>query len=105
MQSFVAYSGPLPPSSELEKYEKVHHGAADRIITMAENAQAMQRYALEGEMDITRRRMTASTMVSLCMIAAAVVAILFDPAWLSIPLGTVGILTFSLRELFRRIKI
>jgi len=30
------YEGPIPPSSELAKYEKVLTGAADRIITMAE---------------------------------------------------------------------
>lgn len=30
------YSGPIPPASELQKYESVTNGAADRIIKMAE---------------------------------------------------------------------
>lgn len=30
------YSGPLPPASELARYEQVLPGAADRIIAMAE---------------------------------------------------------------------
>lgn len=33
----VAYSAPLPPASEFEKYELVLPGAADRIIKLAEN--------------------------------------------------------------------
>lgn len=32
------YQGPLPPSSELKKYE-AHKGVADRIISMAESRQ------------------------------------------------------------------
>lgn len=32
------YSGPLPPSEEIEAYERVCHGAADRIIAMAEKS-------------------------------------------------------------------
>lgn len=31
-----SYEGPLPPSDELEAYERIHPGAADRIISMAE---------------------------------------------------------------------
>lgn len=42
------YKGPLPPAEQLEKYEKVHPGAADRIITMAEK-QADHRRMLEFE--------------------------------------------------------
>ena len=30
------YSGPLPPASEMEKFEAICPGSADRIITMAE---------------------------------------------------------------------
>lgn len=32
----TSYEGPLPPSGELEAYERIHPGAADRIISMAE---------------------------------------------------------------------
>ena len=32
----LVYSGPLPPANEMAQYEKTCTGAADRIITMAE---------------------------------------------------------------------
>ena len=32
-----SFSGPLPPAAELAAYDKVHPGAADRIIRMAES--------------------------------------------------------------------
>lgn len=32
------YSGPLPPAEEIEAYERVCPGAADRIITMTEKS-------------------------------------------------------------------
>ena len=32
-----SYSGPLPPATELEAYDRVHPGAAERIISMAES--------------------------------------------------------------------
>ncbi len=98
IQRVVTYSGPLPPSSELAKYEKVQPGAADRIIAMAENVQIMERSKFQEEAGIIRRRITNSTMVSFYMITAAIVAILFDPAWLSIPLGLAGVLTLLVRE-------
>ena len=44
-----AYSGPIPPASELEKYEKIQQGAADRIIRMAEK-QSSHRQAMETKM-------------------------------------------------------
>lgn len=32
----AAYAGPIPPSTELRRYEEILPGAADRILTMAE---------------------------------------------------------------------
>lgn len=46
-------SGPLPPAEELEKYEKLLPGLADRIVKMAEKEQDhqhdMQKTGLKGE--------------------------------------------------------
>jgi uncharacterized membrane protein len=42
----VFYSGPLPPPQELQKYNEILPGAADRIMTMAEE-QARHRRSLE----------------------------------------------------------
>ncbi len=41
-----AYSGPIPDPHSLEKYENIHPGFADRIITMAEN-EAKHRHEVE----------------------------------------------------------
>ncbi|SER72640.1 Uncharacterized membrane protein [Vreelandella subterranea] len=35
----LTYSGPLPPSSEMQRYEAITPGAADRILVMAEQQQ------------------------------------------------------------------
>ena len=37
------YSGPIPPANELKKYEEILPGAADRILTMAEEQSAHRR--------------------------------------------------------------
>lgn len=47
MQS--SYSGPIPSASELKKYEDILPGAADRILTMAEN-QSKHRQKMEMKM-------------------------------------------------------
>lgn len=41
-----SYQGPIPPSLELQRYEEVLPGAAERIISMAEKEQA-QRHGRE----------------------------------------------------------
>lgn len=43
------FSGPIPPPDIIEKYERILPGAADRIITMAEQ-QATHRQAMEKKM-------------------------------------------------------
>lgn len=44
----VQYSGPIPQASELEKYEQILPGAADRILKMAEkNADSEDSYRKE----------------------------------------------------------
>jgi len=99
IQRISSYSGPLPPAYELDKYEQVLPGAADRIIALAENSLDFQREAFREKSGFVKRRLTASTIVSLGLIGASVTAIILDPAWLSIPLGIGGILTLIFREL------
>lgn len=41
--SMQLYSGPIPPANELDKYEKILPGAADRIMKMAEEQSAHRR--------------------------------------------------------------
>ena len=63
-----SYSGPLPPSTELEAYERVLPGAAERIISMAESfaahVQRLERDAMRHEASAQRwGRMVAAVMV------------------------------------------
>ena len=38
----LSYSGPLPHPADLEKFERISPGAADRILGMAEREQALR---------------------------------------------------------------
>ena len=102
MQDVMSLRELLPPPSELAEYEKMQPGAADRIIGLAEKGLSLESDTLEKETAITRHRLMASTIVSLSMIATAVMTIVFGPAWLSIPLGFGGVLTLALRDLLNR---
>jgi len=104
IQHVFSYSGPLPPADELRRYEDVLSGTADRIVSLAERSLDFQQELMRENTTFAKRRLTASTVVSLSFIGASVVAIIFDPAWLSIPLGLGGIATLVLREFFGRNK-
>ncbi len=48
--TLAAFTGPIPPFSELEKYEKILPGSADRIIKMAEKEQIqIHRHSMESK--------------------------------------------------------
>jgi len=104
IQCVSSYSGPPPPADELRRYENVLSGTADRIISLAEGAVDFQRELLKENSTFSKRRLTASTIVSLSFIGASVIAIIFDPPWLSIPLGIGGIATLAFREFLGRNK-
>ena len=63
----IAFSGPLPVSSEFERYEKTVKGAGDRILRLTENEQE-HRHLMElkmcelraKELDINRDRLNVS---------------------------------------------
>ena len=100
----MGYSGLLPPASELIRYEEAHPGAADRVIGLAEDTLRMRNNVFEKQIGLSRRRVNASVIMSLGMLIIAGLAIVFDPAWLSIPFGALGILTLTTRELIRIVR-
>lgn len=57
----LSYSGPLPPSSEMKKYEAIAPGAADRILTMAEQQQR-HRHEQESKENETNVRIADSNI-------------------------------------------
>lgn len=70
------YSGPIPPASELIKYNEACENAADRIITMAEkqakHRQDMEKAELESRLTTVKFSMICST---LCVIVLSGVII------------------------------
>jgi uncharacterized membrane protein len=48
------YQGPLPPGGEFEHYERVHPGAAERILAMAEREQARRHSMIDAAIDLDR---------------------------------------------------
>jgi len=64
------YSGPLPPAAELERYEKVRPGLAERIVRMAERqiemaeGQMKHRHALEIKVISTNARLSYLGLLS-----------------------------------------
>lgn len=59
----AAYFGPIPPPADLERYEQVLPGAAERILSMAET-QSAHRQRLEAKMvDGDNRRAWAGVII------------------------------------------
>ena len=79
------WSAPLPPPDDLEHYDRVISGGAERIFRMAEEEQA-HRMRQECEVLIagvteSRRGQWFGATVALCAIAAAVGVIMMHGPW------------------------
>ena len=98
------YSGPLPQAAEMELYEQVCPGAADRIIGMGEKALEIQAASMEGNIGLAKRSINASVGISAGMMLLAALCILSEEAWIAVPLGGIGILNLFARELIRKIR-
>lgn len=48
------YQGPLPAGEEFEHYERVHAGAAERILAMAEREQARRHTLIDAAIELDR---------------------------------------------------
>lgn len=89
----VQISGPLPPPQVLEEYNRISPGAADRIISMAENEQKFSHdtthAAIQEERESARR---GQNLGIVCVLSAFVTAIILAAlqayAAASILLGT-----------------
>lgn len=108
-RTLAAYSGPIPPASELEKYDKIHPGLANRIISMTEgevvhrremekntlNAQILE---LKQDGAEIKRGQIAAVVVTVFTIAAGTLAAMYghDVAGGIIGVGGVGGIVTSL---------
>lgn len=66
-----SHSGPLPTPKDLEAYERVSSGLADRIVQMAETEQQLRITVVQKGHRIALMRTICSTAVSLAMIGGA----------------------------------
>ena len=97
--SASAYAGPIPDASQLEKYENICPGAADRLISMAEN-QLAHRHSVEKEVVHTNSRNSTLGVVSafvlgLFTIFGGVYLTLNGHAWPGTILGSTGLIGLS----------
>lgn len=81
-RSMEFFQGPLPPARELERYESVLPGAADRIIGMTEK-EGEHRRDLESQVTKSnivnaRRGQWMGFVLALCIVAGGIALILAD---------------------------
>lgn len=70
----VAYSAPLPPASEFERYEAVLSGAADRIIKLAENQNKHRRFIEKFVVVFDSFKSLAGLFAALAIVLASIYA-------------------------------
>lgn len=107
-QSVQLWQGQFPPPEAVERYEKVHPGAFDRMIRMAEESQRTQGHmaelAIEGVRTDTRRGHWLGFLLSMsAMTGALILGLLHVPwvagAFLSVPvMGVAKALIDSVRR-------
>ncbi|MCL2844169.1 MAG: DUF2335 domain-containing protein [Chitinivibrionia bacterium] len=83
-QHEIAYSGPLPPATELGKYEQILVGAAQRILILAEK-EAEHRHIIENKFmkSVARGQIFAFFLILLSLAVMSVGIIL------NVPLATI----------------
>ncbi len=71
VQISSSHSGPIPSPGDLERYEAILAGAANRILKMAENAQANRHERDRQELEIERLAIAEDSKRSYLGVAAA----------------------------------
>ena len=95
-------SRPIPSPQELEHYEKIHEGFADRIVTMAEREQnhrhGIENSGLKAAVAAEKRGQVFIFVISLSVILGGVsLASMGHPAWgIGLLLPALGALAYTL---------
>lgn len=93
------WQGPLPPASELEKYNLAIPGGAERILAMAERQQAhriaLEDFAVKGQITQSGRGQTYALFIGILGIVGCVVLGLASQTKSSIALGAVSMGTLA----------
>lgn len=93
------HSGPLPDPADFQAYEDTCPGAAERILSMAENDQAIRREGQQFAAQTDKLRIWTSGGLGIGLLAVAAVALLTGGAgtYVSIPFGLAGTVVTLIR--------
>lgn len=93
--SEYVHSGPIPDPMTLEGYNRICPGAADRIITMAENQakhrQEMEKIVIKSRSSDSRAGILCGFVIALATIISGAYVILNGYVWSGTILGSAGL--------------
>ncbi len=99
-----SYSGPIPPAIEVQKYEKILTGAADRILSLAETEQQIRKSSIKYNFRTNNFVILASIMVSFGLIGAAFWYVYLGEPWFGVALGISIPVASIMRKAFEKRK-
>lgn len=95
------FSGPIPPPSHLEEYERILPGSAQAIMDMAREEQRIKADSLRGPLANERLKTWGSIWIGTGMLLVAALATYLGHAVIAIPLGLAGVVSFLFRRYVR----
>lgn len=93
----LSYSGPLPHPADLEKFERILPGAADRILGMAEREQALRESQSIDHFRGMRVQVHWAGVAAVGLVAVAGIAAWFGNELIALPLGLVGLMSLIIQ--------
>ena len=88
--SRTEFSGPLPPADELEKYERVFPGAAERIIAMAERESSHRHASVDNEYKEASRGQIYAVIIGALAIICGTIAGVSGAQWTGSVIAGIG---------------
>lgn len=93
----LSYSGPLPHPADLEEYERILPGAADRILSMAEKEQALRESHSIDHFRGMRIQVHWAGVAAVGLLVVAGIAAWFGNEMIALPLGLVGLMSLIIQ--------
>jgi len=91
----ASYEGPIPDAVQLERYEKIMPGLADRFITMAEkqtsHRQTLEKSVVEANIRDSRLGLCFALIIAIFTIGGGVTAVLFGHDGAGAVISSVGL--------------
>jgi uncharacterized membrane protein len=84
-ETFVSFSGPLPPPEVFAKYEQILNGSADRILKMAENQsthrQFLEKRVISGEQFRANTGLILGFIIGMTVVIGGLTLIYLEKDW------------------------